>query len=148
MKYILTISLIALLFASCKKEGCTDSLAKNYDQEAKKDDNSCSYDASIIFWINAAGSISFDNSAIDKLTIYIDDEKIGEMNTTSNQLEVPACNTVGITYFSELGNNTTKSINYKITYDAFGPPGQDNETTYAEGTLQMKGGTCTPFLIQ
>lgn len=29
---------------SCKKEGCTDSEANNYNSEAKKDDGSCTYD--------------------------------------------------------------------------------------------------------
>lgn len=32
-----------LPFTSCKKEGCTDSAATNYDSEAKKDDQSCTY---------------------------------------------------------------------------------------------------------
>ncbi len=29
---------------SCKREGCTDSTANNYDESAKKDDGSCTYD--------------------------------------------------------------------------------------------------------
>lgn len=29
---------------SCKKEGCTDSAANNFNEEAKKDDGSCTYD--------------------------------------------------------------------------------------------------------
>lgn len=28
---------------SCKKKGCTDSLAENYESKAKKDDGSCTY---------------------------------------------------------------------------------------------------------
>ena len=30
-------------FTSCKKEGCTDANADNYDDKAKKDDGSCTY---------------------------------------------------------------------------------------------------------
>jgi hypothetical protein len=30
-------------FTSCKKEGCTDSNATNYNSKAKKDDGSCTY---------------------------------------------------------------------------------------------------------
>lgn len=30
-------------FTSCKKEGCTDSIAENYDSKAKTDDGSCVY---------------------------------------------------------------------------------------------------------
>jgi hypothetical protein len=46
---ITTLSMIALALvlglSSCKKEkGCTDSTAKNYNPDAKKDDGSCEYD--------------------------------------------------------------------------------------------------------
>lgn len=33
-----------MTFTSCKKDGCTDPLASNYNQDAKKDDGSCIYD--------------------------------------------------------------------------------------------------------
>ena len=45
-----TLTLAALLVATiailpaCKREGCTDSTANNYDADAKKDDGSCTYD--------------------------------------------------------------------------------------------------------
>ena len=31
------------LTQSCKKEGCTDAIAENYDEDAKEDDGSCTY---------------------------------------------------------------------------------------------------------
>jgi len=34
---------VSISFTSCKKKGCTDSKATNYDSEAKKDDESCKY---------------------------------------------------------------------------------------------------------
>lgn len=49
MKNIIIYSVLfsSIIFSlSCKKKGCTDSLATNYDSEAKKDDNSCTYDNS------------------------------------------------------------------------------------------------------
>ena len=40
----LTIGLISITtLTSCKKEGCTDGNAGNYDSEAKKDDGTCTY---------------------------------------------------------------------------------------------------------
>lgn len=42
LKYALVAGMIALS-VSCKKEGCTDETATNYNEDAKKDDGSCIY---------------------------------------------------------------------------------------------------------
>jgi hypothetical protein len=41
LKVVFVAVLISLVFHSCRKEGCTDSSAVNYDNKAKKDDDSC-----------------------------------------------------------------------------------------------------------
>ena len=47
MKSLEKLSLILLIggltLTSCKKEGCTDETAENYNEKAKKDDGSCTY---------------------------------------------------------------------------------------------------------
>ena len=47
MKTLFKISFVLLLLVvlttSCKKKGCTDPLADNYDTSAQKDDYSCTY---------------------------------------------------------------------------------------------------------
>ena len=46
-KYISIIAALAVAgttMTSCKKEGCTDSLATNYDPDAKKDNGTCVYE--------------------------------------------------------------------------------------------------------
>ena len=42
-KLALIAGVVAMTAISCKKEGCTDPLATNYNEEAKKDDESCVY---------------------------------------------------------------------------------------------------------
>ena len=45
-KYISYIFIVVFALTACKKRGCTDYEALNYDPEAKQDDNSCYY-----FWV-------------------------------------------------------------------------------------------------
>ena len=45
---ILALAMITLGITSCKKEGCTDPLAKNYEKKADVDDGSCEYDDNVI----------------------------------------------------------------------------------------------------
>lgn len=40
---ILILGIVSLPFVSCKKEGCTDKNALNYNDKAKKNDKSCKY---------------------------------------------------------------------------------------------------------
>lgn len=41
--FFLALAASTLLLSSCKKEGCTDPTALNFNDKAKKDDNSCKY---------------------------------------------------------------------------------------------------------
>lgn len=44
-KNIIVFSFVSIVaFVSCKKEGCTNATATNYNEKAKKDDGSCLYD--------------------------------------------------------------------------------------------------------
>lgn len=43
MKQVFVFLMSILFLMSCKKEGCTDSNALNFNAEAKKDDGSCTY---------------------------------------------------------------------------------------------------------
>ncbi|MEX1191307.1 MAG: DUF4856 domain-containing protein [Brumimicrobium sp.] len=43
-KHLFIIAIVSTFVWSCKKEGCTDKTANNYNEKAKKDDGSCTYD--------------------------------------------------------------------------------------------------------
>ncbi len=43
VKLVLSVAMVAALATSCKKSGCTDPTATNYNEKAKKDDGSCVY---------------------------------------------------------------------------------------------------------
>jgi hypothetical protein len=62
-KILFVLFVFSLVFAGCKKEGCTEPTALNYDSEANQDDGSCefppviglSYQGGIIFYLDGSG---------------------------------------------------------------------------------------------
>ena len=60
---LLLISTILLTAIACKKEGCTDPIAINYDDKADKNDNSCEYKKTTDELITEACT-DFDNAFI------------------------------------------------------------------------------------
>lgn len=139
-KYISILSTVlvgATLMTSCKKEGCTDSLATNYNPDAKKDDGTCvyeptptptaKYDVTFSFTHNYDGtpvtasdfnSIKYTNKfgnqhSITKLIYLISDVRLYKSNGDSVMLD-------GYNYI-DLTNTST------LTYPA---PKQVEEGTY------------------
>lgn len=96
--YSLTL-IIALIFAaaglqSCKKEGCTDEDAINYDSEADKDDDSCEYEELTFTVTTPAAGSTFGLGETVHISAMI--ESTGELhgyeviirNTSDNDAEV------------------------------------------------------------
>ncbi len=42
--FILSLAMLTVSLSACKKDGCTDATANNYDADADNDDGSCTYD--------------------------------------------------------------------------------------------------------
>lgn len=103
----------AFVFIGCKKSGCNDQLATNFDENATKGDASCKYDASVIFWIQD------DNQGIygvDTLLIMIDDVVIGKQSTATTFTVQPECkNAEVIKYHKDMGETVSESFRYRIT---------------------------------
>lgn len=94
------LSLIILVAGSslvaCKKKGCTDPTALNYNAEAKKNDNSCEYDLDPVYdvpsnyyFADANGNSTVDFSGqttrLDQLDSIIEYMKTGQTTTLDAQ---------------------------------------------------------------
>ena len=99
-KVLLSLSLVLPLVMSCKKEGCTDVTAINYNVEAKKDDGTCKYESTNESVIEISSNITSDTtwesgriyvlksrvSVIDGVTLTIEPGTIikGDVGTGAN----------------------------------------------------------------
>ena len=121
MKKLLFIAFIAIITIACKKEGCTDQNATNYNADAKKDDGSCMYssDHSIIgVWELVSAIISYSEGYLDsngsEVIIYSDSETYPDNQSdywTQDFLDFKSNTIVSYSYeYQVVNNDTTQSI--------------------------------------
>ncbi|UTW61713.1 hypothetical protein KFE98_17115 [bacterium SCSIO 12741] len=108
-----------LILNACQKKGCTDPVAKNYDDQAKEDDqsceyiygcqmaaadnycaectrsdNSCTYSGSVVFYLREQDVSTFNFYNIMDLTVYLDGEKRGVIDVLGRAYRsngLPSC---------------------------------------------------------
>lgn len=126
LKSLVLFSIVAVTcgISACNKEGCTDSIASNYDKEATKDDGTCNYIKGCL----DVTSINFDSAAtIDDgscMTFTTWEEWILEVTKTGIDT------TLGVAHFSTDSTSTR---------DVYFFEGQDpSGGKYPEGTMIFK----------
>ncbi len=105
----------AMLFSSCKKEGCTNPVATNYDVKAKTSDRSCVYNVDVIFWFEEDVSQALQFIEIKKLTFQLNGDPIGTAGTDVFWEEAPKCKTPGaIKFTKELTKSNSEPFYYTV----------------------------------
>jgi hypothetical protein len=108
---VLSLSLFAL---SCKKKGCIDETAINYNADAKKDDGSCEYDTS-----KPTITIIGDNPATVEIGATYEDEGATAVNFDGSSVTVTA---------DESDVNTSAAGSYEVVYTASNTNGTSTAT--------------------
>ena len=123
-----------LTITSCKKQGCTDTFADNYDSSAEEDDGSCGYSMNMVFWFNDARATHYDDAgALSPMHVKVNGVDVGEVNWFTTFANAPSCGTVGgtvnykhsmtehfedvqIEYVDQMGNSFgTTTVNVAIS---------------------------------
>ena len=111
---VVLIVVLGLAFASCKKKGCTDVTADNYQSSATADDGSCTYSGSTVFWFDYATANNLFGNSILTVDIYIDNVNSGSLNWNQYTSVAPVCGVSGYTEVTDLANSASMELAYHI----------------------------------
>lgn len=104
-----------VLVSSCAKEGCTDKNAMNYNDKAKKDDGTCTYQGSIVFWYGQSTATKLGTAGATALTYYVDGILVGSSAASIYWTGAPDCGQAqSVTSVKDLGIVKSKTYNYSI----------------------------------
>lgn len=121
--YLSMIALSALLIGtatSCKKKGCMDPSAVNYNSEAKKDDGTCKYTPTITVNGNNPENINVGDAYNDAGATATNKDGSSVNVTTSSQVDPNTKGTYTVTYTATNENGTataTRTVNVNIGQD-------------------------------
>ncbi len=115
-KTALFLVLLAVLsLPGCKKPGCTDPDAVNYNDKAKKDDGTCTYEGSMNFWYGSATATELVNDGAVTLTYYVDGISIGSSAASISWPSAPSCDqTPPVNVVKDLGGQSTQAYSYSV----------------------------------
>lgn len=104
--------ILPVIIISCKKEGCTNVDAVNFNNEANTNDGSCEYQTDVSFWFDQTTSDQLTNwYSVTELSVYINNSPVGTINA-SEWKTGPDCGGANFTTTWDMGNKTTMAFNY------------------------------------
>lgn len=123
-------------FIGCKREGCTDCDAENYDSKAKKDDGTCQFEGEVVFWYDQTTADSLVYDGATALTYYVDGAVAGSSAASVYWTGAPSCGQSGsVTVTKSLGNVKNLSYTYSVK--------DQTGFTYWSGVINFTANTCT-----
>jgi hypothetical protein len=136
--FIAGLTVLALTFSSCAKEGCTDPDSVNYDPKATQSDGTCRFEGRIVFWYDATAAKGLRDDDATSLLFYVDGKLVGSTSTSVWWNSAPDCGSTGsITVTKNLGSLKTGSASYSVK--------DQTGFEYWQGTLDFKANTCTSW---
>lgn len=132
---LMLLIILSATFTGCKKSGCTNNNATNYDSKAKENEG-CKFQGEIVFWYGKSTSQYLITDNAITLTYYVDGKVVGSSATSVYWTGAPSCGQSGsISVTKDLGSSPSKSYPYSIK--------DQTGYEYWSGYVVFEGNTCT-----
>ena len=105
--FLVCVGLAATTITSCKKKGCTDNGAVNFNNKAKKDDGSCLYKPIIKLNGQTSVTINVGSSYTDAGATATNKDGSSVTVTTNNQVDTTTVGTYSVNYAASNSNGTS-----------------------------------------
>lgn len=127
------ISIVSLI--GCKKHGCNDPAAENYDKTVEVNDGSCMYESNLIFWYNSSISGALQANDSQTLRFTVNNELLGSAPTTNYWDEEPGCDSLDIIKFTiPLDKKQAVIYNYSVK--------DEHDSVFWTGSINLLAERC------
>ncbi len=131
----LLVLITSLTVVSCKKPGCRDTRATNFNAEANTEDGTCTYTSKITFWCLPEASATLKNAGHEMLRFEITGVIVDSVVTENFFAPTGECNAPGVkTIEQDLGNYDKRYYKYRVKGNEF--------VTLYEGFIDLKANEC------
>ena len=124
------------MLTSCKKEGCIDVNATNYNSEAGKDDGSCVYESTLTFWYEMdVADFLVNDLGTANVSVFVDGAQVATHSSDTYWTAQPTCDDAGAFSFTyDLGVNSSETVSYEVK--------SDGGTTIWSSSSTLNANTC------
>ena len=143
MKYIalLFLTFLSPSLLSCKKLGCTDENALNFEKVAKKNDESCTYEGSVGIWFDSLKADEYAFDGVIDLTYFVDGKNIGTISSSQYSIVPPTCESPEVvTVKFNMGKASSASHSLLVK--------RETGAIVDSYNFSVEGGKCSLFLMK
>lgn len=116
MKKILTIALFtSIALVSCRKKGCTDEMATNFDTKAQKDDGSCTYSNSNTPYTIPSTYIFQDANGNSTVNYAGQSDRLNQLREMTAYIETGEISVLNAMKLHEMFENTNNHFSFSST---------------------------------
>ncbi len=140
LTFLFVLAIAATTITSCKKKGCKDMSAVNFNSKAKKDDGSCLYKPFITLNGTATVTMNVNATYTDAGATAVNKDGSSVNVTTDNQVDSSLVGTYYVNYSATNANGTStakRTVNVVI--------GQENWTAVTWALTSTCSGTQFPL---